>query len=272
MQVIKALAAVKGNGAGAALAQWAAFDLNSEVREAAVKALKDRPRAEYATVLLDALRYPWPPVADHAAEAFVALKDRQAAFDLARLLDEPDPRAPAQNKDNNWVVPEIVRVNHLANCVLCHSPSCDKKDPMGGLVPERGKELPVVYYESRSGDFIRADVTYLKQDFSVMQPVSKPDKWPRLQRFDYLIRMREMTGDETVRAATTINSHWEDPRTYPQREAVFWALRELMGVDKGTRSEGWFEYLTEPGSSPIREATETINTTVLSPFAKEKRP
>jgi hypothetical protein len=246
LQVIKTLAAIKGNGAGAALAQWAAFDLNPDVREAAAKALTDRPRAEYATVLLEALRYPWPPVADHAAEAFVALKDRQAAFDLARILDEPDPSAPTQTKDNIWVVPEIVRVNHLANCVLCHSPSCDKKDPMRGLVPERGKELPVVYYESRSGDFIRADVTYLKQDFSVLQPVSKPDKWPRLQRFDYLIRMRELSNGESVRPAATINS--ETQPTYPQREAVLWALRELTGEDKGTRSDRWFEYLKEARS------------------------
>jgi hypothetical protein len=233
-QVVKMLASNKTKSGSAALAQWAVFDLHPEIREAAVKALKDRPSAEYRSVLLDALRYPWPPVADHAAEALVALGDRDAAVDLVRLLEQPDPRAPAQDREKKWRVPELVRVNHLGNCLLCHAPSLTERDAVRGLIPERGKSLPVVYYESSDGNFVRADVTYLRQDFSLMQTVAEPDKWPRWQRFDYLIRQRELSKEEVSRLPAT-----EKATTYPQREAALWALRELTGQDAGTRCEDW---------------------------------
>ena len=245
VHVVKKLANTKGKSAGVALAQRAVFDLHPEVREAAVKQLKDRPRAESRSVLLEAFRYPWSAVADRAAEALVALDDRDAVVDLTSLLDKPDPKAPTQNKEKKWVVSEVVRVNHLGNCVLCHAPSTTKDDPMRGVVPERGTPLPEVYYESRSGSFVRADVTYLKQDFSLMQTVSQPNKWPSLQHFDYLVRQRELTQDEvslmtSVKSLDTVNT-----TTYPQRDAVLWALRELTGQDLGTRSEDWYEYLSD---------------------------
>jgi len=71
----------------------------------------------------------------------------------------------------------------VSNCLLCHAPSSGEKEPIRALVPEKGKELPVEYYESRKGTFVRADVVYLKQDFSVMQPVEKAAPWPSVQRF-----------------------------------------------------------------------------------------
>src|SRR5262249_45832177 len=58
-----------------ALGKLALFDPPPEIREMAVQALDRRPREQYRKVLLDGLRYPWAPVADHAAEALVALKD-----------------------------------------------------------------------------------------------------------------------------------------------------------------------------------------------------
>ena len=87
-----------GNG-GLSDTQRAVFDLSPDVREAAVKALRARRNSEYRPVLLGALRYPWAPAADHAAEALVALEDRGAAGQLVRLLDEPDPALPTtQNR------------------------------------------------------------------------------------------------------------------------------------------------------------------------------
>jgi hypothetical protein len=250
MQVVKSLADTKGKTAGAALAQRAVFDVDSEVRELAVEALKDRPTEEYRSILLQALRYPWPPVADHAAEALVALKDQKATSDLARLLDEPDPQAPTLNKENKWVVAELVQINHLANCVLCHAPSADKEDKVRGFVPERGKALPVVYYEKGSGDFIRADVTYLKQDFSLMQPVPEPNKWPTVQRFDYLVRTRELSPGEVSQLPPPKRRDAESDAPYPQREAVLWALKQLTGKDLGMRSENWQEYLKKTEVTP----------------------
>jgi hypothetical protein len=240
-KIVRVLALNKGKSASAILARWAVFDLHSEIREAAVEALKGRPREEYRSVLLDALRYPWAPVADHAAEALVALCDREAAGELARLLDQPDPLAPVQNKEKKWVVPELVRVNHFGNCALCHAPSLAREDPVRGLVPDRSQPIPEVYYESKSGIFVRADVTYLKQDFSLMERVEEPKEWPRMQRFDYLVRQRELSEDEVSRLPA------KDPAagrtTYPQRDAVRWALCRLTGEDLGSRSEDWIPYL-----------------------------
>ena len=39
------------------------------------------------------LRYPWPPAAEHAAEAIVNLGDTDAIGDLRKLVDLPDPSA-----------------------------------------------------------------------------------------------------------------------------------------------------------------------------------
>jgi hypothetical protein len=243
LQLVKMLAAVKGDKAGAALAQRAVFDLAAEVREAAVKALKDRPHEEYRPVLLAGLRYPWAPAADHAAEALVNLDDREAVADLVGLLDQPDPQVPVQAKDKKWVAPELVRVNHLGNCLLCHAPSFDKDDPVRGLVPERDQPLPQLYYEQQRGTFVRADVTYLKQDFSVVQPVADHGRWPRLQRYDYLVRQRELSDQEAARLTPAEGAGADKPASYPQREAVLWALRELTGEDLGDKSADWNQFL-----------------------------
>jgi hypothetical protein len=274
--LVELLTGIPGRRASVALAGRALFDLDPEVREAAVRALADRPRPEFRRVLLDGLRYPWAPVADHAAEALVALDDREAVPQLTRLLDEPDPTGPARRAfhdidsalrsiPSSWpenlrlpsavvldecqggetrtallgypqgnpgkvlalrrsadVVREVVRVNHLRNCQLCHPPSLDRNDPVRGLVPTPGQPLPpsfsTPYYEGNKGIFVRADVTYLRQDFSVTQPVDGSDYWPAHQRHDYLLRTRYATDEELRR---------EPPATYPQREAVRWALRGL---------------------------------------------
>src|SRR5262249_18266117 len=71
-----------------ALAQRAVFDLDADVRSAAIKALKERKAEDYRPVLLKALRHPWAPAADHAAEALVELGDRAAIPDLIRTLKE----------------------------------------------------------------------------------------------------------------------------------------------------------------------------------------
>jgi hypothetical protein len=88
---------------------------------------------------------------------------------------------------------------------------------------------------------VRADITYLRQDFSVTERVAKPDKWPEWQRFDYLVRTRELTADEVA-------AHRKKPRkspfaSYPQRYAVRFALRELTGLDAGEESADWQDIL-----------------------------
>ncbi len=41
---------------------------------------------------------------------------------LEKLLDEPAPDAPFK-QGGKWLKRELVRVNHLRNCLLCHASS-----------------------------------------------------------------------------------------------------------------------------------------------------
>jgi hypothetical protein len=237
--LVRVLSRLKSPAASVALAQRAIFDLSEEVREEAVLALAGRPRSQYQQVLLAGLRYPWPPVADHAAEALAALQDTGAFSQLVSLLDQPNPAAPRAGEKDQWVVPELVRTNHLRNCLLCHAPSFAAEDRVRAPVPKQGEKLPPPerYYSTITGPAVRADRTYLKQDFSVLQAVEDHGAWPELQRFDYLIRLRPATAEEVRRARRLTAA--KEPTTYPQREAVLFALRELSGKDAGTSAVAW---------------------------------
>src|SRR5262249_41653981 len=76
--LVELLAAIPGRQSSAALASRAGFDLSADVRSEAVAALKNRPAEDWRPVLIGALRYPWPPPADFAAEALVSLEDKDA--------------------------------------------------------------------------------------------------------------------------------------------------------------------------------------------------
>jgi hypothetical protein len=138
------------------------------------------------------------------------------------------------------VVRELVRVRHLRNCYLCHPAAPVLEAPVGGLVPLDGHTVPNLYYGQAptDGRFVRADVTFVRQDFSVVQPTA--DSWPALdrQRFDFLVRTRPGTPAEVARQK-------EPPASYPQREAVLFALRELTGKDYGTSTRAWLDGLAE---------------------------
>jgi hypothetical protein len=226
MVLVEQLAAIPHRSAGQALARLALFDVAPEVRAEAVRALALRPREESRQILLSGFRYPWAPVADHAAEALVTLEDRDAVPALRQLAQEPDPNLPFRDPEQGGAVAvrEVVRINHLRNCMMCHAPSTSDKDLVRGPVPDPDRPLPpVIAYYSPSGDLlVRADVTYLRQDFSVAQPVSNARPWPKMQRYDYLVRNRPLTASEYLRRARQ-----EPLETYPQREAVLYALKEL---------------------------------------------
>jgi hypothetical protein len=223
-----------------ALADRAVFDLSPTVRQYANLALKDRPHKDYRPELLKALRYPWPPVAWHAAEALVAVKDTDAAPFLREMLDVPDPAKPFRHESGQLLVRELVRVNHFQNCLLCHAPSRDNRDLVVGPVPTPGRTIPSAYYGSHRGSrdvLVRADVTYLRQDFSVMHTVEDARAWPERQRFDYLVRTREATPEETIAQDTPAAA--EAIFNYPQRDAVLYALRKLTGRNAGTSAADW---------------------------------
>jgi HEAT repeat protein len=233
--LVEHLSRIPHKEATAALTQLALFDLHPQVRARAINALSDRPVKEYRGALLKGFEYPWPAVADHAAEALVALKMKDTVPNLAMLLDKPDPRAPyGKPNTNQRFVKEMVRVNHLRNCLLCHAPSFQAQDKVRGVVPPTNQPLSPAYYAPATGIFVRADVTYLKQDFSRMLAVAKPGKWPAVQRFDFFVRERFATErDQRERIAR------RKAGPYEQQEALVFALRELTGRDPGPTVADW---------------------------------
>jgi hypothetical protein len=242
MVLVEVLGRIEGPAASKALARLALFDLAPEVREQALLALRDRPAAEYRPDLLGGLRYPWAPVADHAAEALATLEVREAIPDLVAMLDEPDPQHPRTEIRNGQPVTyarSLVQVNHLRNCLLCHAPSASATtDLVRGRVPVEGTALPPPreYYSGQSSStFVRAEVTYLRQDFSVTQPVEDSGPWPGFQRYDYLV------SDQPIpkRRPSQPKGKAGENATIPQRESVLFALRELTGKDLGDESAAW---------------------------------
>ena len=236
--LIEVLSRIEGAAASKALARLAIFDLDPDVREQALIALRDRPAGDYRPGLLEGLRYPWAPVADHAAEALVALEDRDAIPALVELLDEPDPeqsRTEVRKGQPVTYTRSLVQVNHLRNCLLCHAPSANPTtDLVRGRVPTEGMPLPPPreYYAATSpGAFVRAEVTYLRQDFSATQPVEQSGPWPGFQRYDYLVAERPVPAHRPAEP--------KQKATFPQRESALYALRELVGEDHGEDSAAW---------------------------------
>jgi HEAT repeat protein len=271
--LIEFLAQIPGKAATEALAARAVFDLDADNRQAAIDALRSRPADEFRAALMKAMQYPWPPAADHAAEALVALSDRGAVPELVAALRTPNPDLARQQKDGRWAVQELVRTRHLANCMLCHPPAITGTesvlgvDPIhdfptgeglavstsgttGGTTPRRGSygrpAAPALQTQSapagpveNPGDkplLIRADITFLRQDFSAQQAIAvTPGAPPERFRFDYILRNRPATKVERDRAHATS----AEDGNYPQREAVLFALRELTGRDAGTSTAAW---------------------------------
>jgi hypothetical protein len=225
--LLELLANNRSKLATAALVQRAVLDLSPAIREAAVAALKKRPPADVRLALLAALRQPWGPAADHAALALVALADVQAILPVQRMLDQADPSGPAPDRRNNLVLTELVRVNHLRNCLLCHAPSLDRSDPLRAKIPVPEMPLPDSYGGDETGHFVRADVTLLRPDFSAMHRVDRPGKWPAVQRFDYLLRTRALTARE--------EAAWErKARTpSPYHERLRFVLGKLHALKDG---------------------------------------
>src|SRR5262249_147784 len=161
------------------------------------------------------------------------------------------------------VVRELVRINHHRNCMLCHAPAAavpadeDKKGDeleravttllTTAQVPLPNEPLPSLSdgYEGgeRSPDIlVRTDVTFRRQDFSLMQPVRDAEPWPQMQRFDYLVRTRVLTAQEAEEYRRQAPKRQPGTVT-PYHRAALYALRELTGRDTGPTAEDWRELL-----------------------------
>lgn len=229
LAVVVWLAGIPTPESSAALAGRAVFDPSPDVRRASIDVLKLRDPKEYRSVLIDALRYVWHPAAQHAAVALVAVNDQDAEPELRDLAYDPNPLTPRRHEDGSWSVRELSRVNHLRNCLLCHPPSMGERsdfaneDRIQGAVPSPGKRVLAGSYGRRSSaEAIRADITYLRPDFSVRHDVAESAPWPAQQRFDYFVRTRRISEAEARRLQRQYRSH-----DYPQRRSVLFALQQL---------------------------------------------
>jgi hypothetical protein len=235
-----------------ALAKLAIFSPEEEVRAAAIEGLKLRREKDYTDVLIQGFRYPLPAVSKRAAEALVKLERKDLLVNLIDVLESPDPRLPVIEKRDGkevTVVRELVKINHHRNCLLCHAPGNTENTPEGVLkvaVPLPGEPLPKPSeggYQSTlppSPDIVvRLDMTYLRQDFAQMMPVSDAHPWPDMQRFDFLVRTRELSPAE----AKTYCEDQEPGRLSPYHRSALYALRELTGRDTEPTAAAWRKLL-----------------------------
>jgi hypothetical protein len=249
ISVVAQLAGVSKPEATRELARLAVFSLDREVRDAALEALSVRRERDYTEVLTAALRHPWPPAARNAAAAIVKLERDDLLPKLADLLDAPDPRSP-RVEDGKTVAPEMVRVNHHKSCLLCHA-AIRAEDVSDEVLVARmhlpSEKLPSPsegYDEGpqRSNLLVRVDVTYLRQEFSALLEADGPDLWPGMQRFDFLVRKRELTRDEAEALRKRLEAR-EPGALSPYQMAAVTALRERTGRDFEASAEVWRKHL-----------------------------
>jgi hypothetical protein len=251
MPLISHLAQFREKEATRAFARMALYSEENHIRQAALKVLEKRDRSEFVDQLLQGLNYPWPEVAKNAAAAMAHLKTTDLIPELIQALDQPDPRLPVLKNLNGMqvsVVREVVRINHHRNCLLCHPPGNTSDVKVGevltGAVPNPGESLSPTFYESRSPDIlVRADVTYLRPDFSRMQKVAHAAPWPETQRFDFLVRTRILSEAE-AKSFKAEFARREKPSPY--RQAALTALRALTGRDAEPTAEAWRKVLALP--------------------------
>jgi hypothetical protein len=233
----------------AALVRLAIFDPDPKVRATASCGLRCEPMEKWAPKLLEGFRYPWPIVAERTAEALVAIDRPDVLPRVVDLLDQPDPAMPFERQEGDkkvLAVREVVKLNHHQSCVVCHATAA-RQDfrTLSGLVarvPDPEQAMPPMnsrlYYDSRAEEVVRADETYLRQDFSVMREVADSGKWPKMQRFDYVVRARTLTPDQAD-AIRNAPPPLDGEVVSPHRRAVLFALSKLTSTYVGASADDW---------------------------------
>jgi hypothetical protein len=251
MTLVSELQAIPHPETTACLAKMALFSPEASVRKAADLALSVRRERDYDAMLLAGFRYPLPTIAEHAAEAVINLKRFDLLPRIVDLLDQPDPREPVAPTENRPATArELVKINHHRNCMLCHAPHPANPNERVADVPPTNLLAKVPNprdplnssspYESQAPiDLaIRIDVTYLRQDFSLLLPVVNSDPWPEMQRFDFLVNTRTLTAEEWAAFQGEVKNR---PRGYiaPHHRAALRVLRELTGLDAAPTAAAW---------------------------------
>ena len=242
------LGELKDTEATLALTRLALYSAENEVRAASLKALEKYTANDTKTLLLQGLNYPWPAVAENASQAIIHLKRVDLIPNLVSFLDQQDPRLPVIKEIQGQakpVVRELIRINHHRNCLLCHAPGNTPdvtREVVTAAIPIPDEPLPgpSTYYVPTTPDIlVRADVTYLRQDFSCLQEVPDADPWPKMQRFDFLVRTRILSEAE----AKAYQAEFAKQKTSPYRQAALTALRALTGRDAEPTAAAWRKVL-----------------------------
>jgi hypothetical protein len=253
--LVKYLAGVPHVEATKALARMAIFSAENDVRDAAITALKVRREKDYTQVLVKGLNYPWPAVAKRSADAISKLERTDLIPELLNALDATDPRLPVVKEEGGKKVAsvrEMVKMNHHRNCLMCHAPNGSGTPNPNALTVEvavQGGPLPSPseggYRQSTPELMIRLDVTYLRQDFSATMPVAEAHPWPEAQRFDFFVRERKLTAEETETYRDKLTPK-EEGVLSPYHKAVLAALREMTGKDAAPTATAWRKLLNAP--------------------------
>ena len=250
--LVKHLCGIPHAEATRALARLAIFSAEDDVRSAALTALKVRRERDYTDILVKGLRYPWPTVAKRTADAIARLERTDLVPELLAVLDESDPRMPTTRDEGGKKVTgvrELVKVNHLRNCLLCHAPAGSGSPNPNAPTAEvavPGQPLPSIYYQQTIPELmIRLDITYLRQDFSASLPVKDSHPWPEKQQFDFFVRERKLTDEEAVSYRDQLTPK-EAGVLSPYHKAAVTALRELTGKDAAPTAEAWRKILATP--------------------------
>jgi hypothetical protein len=248
---VQYLASVQRADATRDLARIAVYSRSSKARKQAIEALSVRRERDYTPVLLEALKYPWPAVAANAAEAITKLERKDLMPRLVDMLEGADPRGPREEGDGEekkYTASEMVRINHHHNCMLCHAPVDRAAAPADVLIaemplPTQPLQPPSTGYGStQSPLLVRIDVTYIRQDFSAMMDSDEKSLWPASQRFDFVVRKRELTKEEAAELKKRVESKEAGVLT-PYQKAAVKALREMTGRDFEPKAEAWRKFL-----------------------------
>ena len=238
-----------------AIARAAIFDVDGNIRLAAIESLKGRPKEhDIDDILLQGIRYPMPNVAHNAAYAIIELKRDTLLAPLTKFLDEPapgDPEKKTVDKKEVSEVREVVKINHHRNCLLCHPPSATgQPNEVPGVIPIPGSAFPTSPKEaygaaqSLGEPMVRADTTYLRQDFSLLLPVENAAPWPALQRFDFLVRSRVIDGAELATLLEKVQARPADFLSENHKAALD-VLRRLTGQNAEPNQAAWQRVLQE---------------------------
>jgi hypothetical protein len=247
-----------------ALARAAVFDFDKHVRIAAVKGLKNRAKEDYTEILMAGLGHPWEIAARNAAVAIGQLQRQDLVPQLVAFLSQPDPREPYEEKVNGepvTMVRELVKLNHHRNCLLCHPPPDNANQMPGGVfavVPTPGESFPMPspgnpYGSIPSEVMVRADVTYLRQDFSIMQSVGNAHPWPEMQRFDFFVRTRTLNADQVKEHQKRKAEQVAAAPLSANHKAAIEALQRLTGKENvEPTAEAWAAALDLPVPQVVR--------------------